>query len=119
MDTIAKIASDPKTDPKLCSVSEYVSELVSKAKQAARRLASLPTSTKDQALLAMAEALESRSDELLAANEEDLKAFGNAPAKKAMADRLRLTKKRIGEMAAIRSCTGMQRRSGAVGVVLP
>jgi glutamate-5-semialdehyde dehydrogenase len=48
----------------------------------------------------MAEALETKSDELLAANEQDLKAFGAAPAKKAMADRLRLTKVRIGEMAA-------------------
>ncbi len=97
---ITKAASDLKTDSKPLPVSAYVTELVSKAKQATRRLASLPTSTKNHALLAMAEALESRSDELLAANEDDLKAFGNAPAKKAMADRLRLTKMRIGEMAA-------------------
>ncbi|OQW37828.1 MAG: gamma-glutamyl-phosphate reductase [Nitrospira sp. SG-bin1] len=81
-------------------VLEYVSELVSKAKQASRNLASLSTAAKDHALLTMAEALESKSDELLAANEQDLKAFGTTTAKKAMADRLRLTEKRIGEMAA-------------------
>jgi glutamate-5-semialdehyde dehydrogenase len=87
-------------ESKPLSVSEYVTELVSKAKQASRRLASLSTATKDRALLAMAEALETRSDELLAANERDLTTFETAPAKKAMADRLRLTEKRIGEMAA-------------------
>ncbi|MBK9307850.1 MAG: glutamate-5-semialdehyde dehydrogenase [Nitrospira sp.] len=79
---------------------EYVLELVSKAQRATRRLASLSTSTKNHALLAMAEALEAKSGELLSANERDLAAFGTAPEKKAMADRLRLTEKRIGEMAA-------------------
>ncbi|OQW43730.1 MAG: gamma-glutamyl-phosphate reductase [Nitrospira sp. HN-bin3] len=78
----------------------YVVDLVSRAKQAARRLAALPTSTKNQALLAMAEALEAKSDELTAANQRDLEAFGTANDTKAMADRLRLTDKRIKEMAA-------------------
>ncbi len=101
MESLDRNASDRKIDePKPLPVLEYVSELASKAKQASRRLASLPTATKDQALLAMAQALEEKSGELLAANEQDLKAFGAAPEKKAMADRLRLTEKRIGEMAA-------------------
>ncbi|MDF0665856.1 MAG: glutamate-5-semialdehyde dehydrogenase [Nitrospira sp.] len=100
MEPLDKTASDQEFDEsKPLPVLEYVFELVSKAKQASRRLASLPTATKDQALLAMAEAIEVKSDELLAANEQDVKAFGMAPAKQAMADRLRLTEKRIAEMA--------------------
>ena len=101
MEAVDKIDSDQNIEEsKPLPVLEYVLALVSKAKQASRRLASLPTATKDQALLAMAEALEAQSSEILAANEQDLKAFGMMPEKKAMADRLRLTEKRIGEMAA-------------------
>ena len=81
-------------------LAEYVSELVMRAKQAAGRLATLSTIVKNRALLAMAEALEEQKDVLRAANELDLEAFGTAPEKKAMADRLRLTAERIAEMAA-------------------
>ncbi len=81
-------------------LTEYVSELVMRAKQAAGRLATLSTTVKNRALLAMAEALEEHKDALCAANELDLEAFGTAPEKKAMADRLRLTAGRIAEMAA-------------------
>src|SRR5512141_1717876 len=81
-------------------IPEYVAELVMRAKGAAGRLALLSSAVKNRALLAMAEALEEQKDALLAANELDLEAFGNAPEKKAMADRLRLTAKRIVEMAA-------------------
>ncbi|HXV67813.1 MAG TPA: glutamate-5-semialdehyde dehydrogenase [Nitrospira sp.] len=87
-------------EPKPVPITEYVLELVSGAKHAARRLASLSTAVKNQALLAMADALEARTEELLAANRKDLDAFGSAPDRKAMADRLRLTEKRIAEMAA-------------------
>jgi glutamate-5-semialdehyde dehydrogenase len=81
-------------------IPEYVNELVTRAKGAAGRLATLSTAVKNRALLAMAEALEEQKDVLLAANELDLEAFGTAPEKKAMADRLRLTTGRIVEMAA-------------------
>lgn len=80
-------------------IPEYVNELVTRAKHAAGRLATLSTSVKNRALLAMAEALEQQKDALLAANELDLEAFGTEPEKKAMADRLRLTTERIVEMA--------------------
>jgi glutamate-5-semialdehyde dehydrogenase len=80
-------------------IPEYVNELVTRAKGAAGRLAILSTTVKNRALLAMAEALEAQKDVLLAANELDLDAFGTAPERKAMADRLRLTSKRIVEMA--------------------
>jgi glutamate-5-semialdehyde dehydrogenase len=81
-------------------IPEYVNELVTRAKHAAGRLATLSAVVKDRALLAMAEALEEQKNALLVANELDLAAFGTAPEKKAMADRLRLTDKRIVEMAA-------------------
>ncbi|TKS64303.1 MAG: gamma-glutamyl-phosphate reductase [Nitrospira sp.] len=81
-------------------IPEYVNELVTRAKGAASRLATLSTVVKNRALLAMAEALEEQKDALLAANELDLEAFGTAPEKQAMADRLRLTAERIVEMAA-------------------
>jgi glutamate-5-semialdehyde dehydrogenase len=81
-------------------IPDYVNELVMRAKSAAGRLATLSTAVKNQALLAMAEALEEQKDALLAANELDLEAFGAAPEKKAMRDRLRLTTERIVEMAA-------------------
>ena len=83
----------------LIPIPEYVNELVTRAKQAAVRLATLSTATKNRALLAMAEALEEHKNALIAANELDLEAFGTEPEKKAMADRLRLTEERISEMA--------------------
>lgn len=82
------------------SIPEYVEQLVRQAKSASGKLATLSTATKNRALLAMAEALESKVDELLASNEKDLEAFGSAPEKTAMADRLRLTESRIADMAA-------------------
>jgi len=81
-------------------IPEYVAELVTRARSASGRLAILSTSVKNQALIAMADALGEQTDALLAANERDLDAFGSASDKKAMADRLRLTKERIAEMAA-------------------
>ncbi len=81
-------------------IPEYVQELVERARDAANRLATLSTAVKDRALMAMAEALEEQSAPLLEANEQDLEAFGTAPEKKAMADRLRLTSARIADMAA-------------------
>ncbi len=92
-------SSEDTTEAPSQSIPEYVEALVTRARQAANRLATLSTSLKNQALFAMADALESQTDTLLAANTEDIEAFGAAPEKKAMADRLRLTEARIAEMA--------------------
>jgi glutamate-5-semialdehyde dehydrogenase len=86
-------------DTPVQSVPEYVETLVTRARKAANRLAVLPTTVKNQALLAMADALEARTEMLIAANNEDIEAFGTAPEKRAMADRLRLTEARLAEMA--------------------
>jgi len=81
------------------SPHDYIVELVRKARAASNKLATLSTVVKNQALTAMAEGLEARADELLAANEKDLRAFEKAKGSKAMADRLKLTPERIKEMA--------------------
>lgn len=80
--------------------SEYVGKLVREARAAAGGVAILSTSVKNQALLAMADGLEAKSDEILTANAEDLEAFGSGKGNLAVADRLRLTPTRITEMAA-------------------
>ena len=80
-------------------LSEYLEELVARAHRSSSRLAALSTAVKNQALLAMAEALESQSDALLEANARDIESFGATPEKRAMADRLRLTPARVKEMA--------------------
>ncbi len=87
-------------EPVLKPIPEYVGELVTKAKRASGKLAALSTAVKNQALLAMADALDEKTEELLAENEKDLDAFGSSPEKIAMADRLRLTQERIADMAA-------------------
>ncbi len=89
-----------KPEPKLKPIPVYVEELFTKAKRASGKLAALSTGVKNQALLAMAKALEAKTEELLAANEKDLESFGDLPEKMTMADRLHLTEKRIAEMAA-------------------
>jgi glutamate-5-semialdehyde dehydrogenase len=89
-----------ETAPK--TPKDYVAELVARARAAARPLSILSTTVKDQALGAMAEGLLARTEEILAANEEDLDAFrklGKGKRDEAFADRLRLTPARIAEMA--------------------
>jgi glutamate-5-semialdehyde dehydrogenase len=92
-------SSGTSADAPLQSIPQYVDELVTRARQAANRLATLPTAVKNQALLAMADALEAQSERVLAANAQDIEAFDESREKKAMADRLRLNDKRIVEMA--------------------
>ena len=86
--------SPPKTP------QDYIEELVKQARSAAGRLAILSTAVKDQALLAMADGLEAKVEEILASNERDLDAVGKGKEQAALGDRLRLTRERIAEMAA-------------------
>ncbi len=82
---------------------EYVEELVKKARSAATRLVSLSTAVKDEALLAMADTVVEKTEQILAANQQDLDALegvGKGSELSALADRLRLTPERITEMAA-------------------
>jgi glutamate-5-semialdehyde dehydrogenase len=80
------------------NLTDYVVQKASQAKAAARKLATLPTAVKNKALLAMADALESREAELLEANKKDVAAATGMS--KVAIDRLTLNPKRIQEMAA-------------------
>lgn len=75
-----------------------MSELLEKctlAKDASYKLISTSTVTKDAALLAIADALTERSDEIIAANKIDIENAKNNGTREAMIDRLTLTKERI------------------------
>ncbi|MGN1116385.1 MAG: glutamate-5-semialdehyde dehydrogenase [Candidatus Ornithomonoglobus sp.] len=75
-----------------------MSELLEKctaARLAAQRMVSVPSAVKDKALEAVAKALTDRSDEILAANRIDLENAEANGIRRAMIDRLTLTKERI------------------------
>lgn len=74
-------------------------EVLKEAKAAKSRLALLRESEKNRALLAMANALEAATEEILAANAADLNDVRDT-MNEVMKDRLRLTKERIRGMAA-------------------
>ncbi len=73
-------------------------EILKAAKAAAPELAMLTTERKNQALLAMADALESHTDSILSANAADVQAV-IGKINDVMIDRLRLTPERIRGMA--------------------
>ncbi|MBE6627425.1 MAG: glutamate-5-semialdehyde dehydrogenase [Ruminococcaceae bacterium] len=73
-------------------------EILQRAKAASPALALLSTNDKNRALLAMADALEAHTEEILAANEADILAVKDT-MNPVMIDRLRLTKERIVGMA--------------------
>lgn len=73
-------------------------EILKKAKSAAPMLAVLSTAQKNDALKAMADALESNTEQILLANAEDVEA-AKGRISDVMIDRLRLTRERIHAMA--------------------
>jgi len=82
-----------------------LNEIGQKAKAAAQSLALLSAGERNRALLAMADALECAAEEILTANEKDLRAAKVAEMSLAMQDRLTLTQARIaGIAAALREC---------------
>jgi glutamate-5-semialdehyde dehydrogenase len=81
------------------TVISPVAESCRTAKRAARVLALIDTAVKDDALQAIAAALEARVDEILAANELDMQAGREADIGDALLDRLRLDESRIAAMA--------------------
>ncbi|MCJ7770890.1 glutamate-5-semialdehyde dehydrogenase, partial [Candidatus Bathyarchaeota archaeon] len=75
-------------------------EIGKKAKQASLELARLSTEVKNNALLAMAKALEENSEGILAANKKDVESAETKGVKAALIDRLVLDKSRIARMAS-------------------
>src|SRR5262249_39779914 len=75
-------------------------ELGARAKAAARVLAGMSSAAKDAGLLAAADLLVERSDEVLEANAVDVERAEAAGATPAIVDRLRLSPARVDAMAA-------------------
>ena len=75
--------------------SSSVTDLARAAKAAARRLAQVDSATKNRALLAIADALEARTPEILEANARDLEAGRENGLSAALMDRLALNAARV------------------------
>jgi glutamate-5-semialdehyde dehydrogenase len=80
-------------------MTELVLNIARRASTAARQLATLPTAIKNEALIRMAAALEAQEAALTAVNARDIEQATVNGLSAAMIDRLRLTPKRIHDMA--------------------
>lgn len=81
------------------NINDYVIEKAKSASLAARKLGTLDTNIKNNALIAMAEALEKNKDTILKANSIDVENVKKAGTTTALIDRLTLNQKRISGMA--------------------
>jgi glutamate-5-semialdehyde dehydrogenase len=108
--------------PSAPDLRQQVHQAARRARVAARVLASLPTVAKEQALLVAAKAIVANTDQILAANAEDLNAARAAQTPTAMIDRLALDPKRVDGIAAgLRQVAGLPDPVGEVlrGYTLP
>lgn len=80
-------------------IKNYMQEIGKRARCAARLMARAETKTKNDALLKIADIILAQQDALLEANQNDIHAASKNGLDAAMLDRLKLTTKRIGEMA--------------------
>ncbi|HXD57499.1 MAG TPA: hypothetical protein VN606_06250, partial [Thermoleophilaceae bacterium] len=83
----------------MATTTPSVVEICAAAKRASRTLAQLDSDTRNAALLAMADALEARIDEILEANARDMDAGREAELHSSLLDRLLLTPERIAGIA--------------------
>jgi glutamate-5-semialdehyde dehydrogenase len=83
----------------VAATEDDVRAVAARARSAAAELAPLPRAVKDQALLAMAAAVEDSADDILAANAQDVAAGREAGLAESMIDRLALTPARVAAMA--------------------
>src|SRR6056297_3553583 len=81
------------------TIAEQMHDLAIAARQAARRMATLSTTTKNQLLVAMATNLETHQEWLQQENNKDLKRARQSGMAAALIDRLTLTRERIIAMA--------------------
>ena len=84
----------------MAATATSVTEVCVRARRAARTLAQLDRGAKDAALLAIADALEARTPEILEANARDMEAGEEQGLSAALLDRLRLDEGRIASIAA-------------------
>lgn len=78
----------------------YIASIATQAKLASKQLAALSSAQKEQALLAMADAIDKATDIILTANNADLMTAHDHNVSPAMIDRLTLNPARISEMTA-------------------
>ena len=79
----------------MAATAQSVADLCRSAKRATRALAALRTTDKDAALLALADALEARTTEIVEANARDLEAGRESGLSAALMDRLALDAGRV------------------------
>lgn len=92
-----------------------IEQLGRRVKEASRRLMTLSSDRKDQALLAIADALWERRAEVFFANEEDIRAGREAGLKEGLIDRLTLDEARMkGICDAVRKLTQLEDPVGIV-----
>ena len=98
------------------SMKAYVEQLGERAVQAAAELATMSSETKNKALGILADQLESRSGEVLAANKLDIAAGRKASLAEAMIDRLTMTKGRLDGLAqSVREVAALPDPVGRIG----
>lgn len=82
------------------ALPDYVTDVATRARAAARRLAQAPSPVKNEAIKAGAQALRRRAEDILAANAQDVDVAKAADKPASFIDRLLLTPERIEAMAA-------------------
>ena len=80
-------------------INAVLYEMGEKARMASYKLAAMTPHAKNECLMAMASMIESSTDEIIAANEKDMRAGMENAMSGAMLDRLRLTPDRISSIA--------------------
>lgn len=86
-------------DVSVHDLTGLVRDIAERAQSAARQVALLPSGTKNDALLRMAAALEAEEEALIKLNARDVEGAQERGLTAAMVDRLRLTPRRISDMA--------------------
>ena len=101
-------------------IKSYIAEKGKKAREGARRLATLSTRIKDSALLSMADALEKEAERLQLENQKDIDAAKKKSLSPALIDRLTLNETRIREMAkGLRDVAGLPDPVGEITRMWP
>src|SRR4051794_3994246 len=99
----------------MATTAPSVTDICVAAKAASRTLAQLDSATRDAALHAIADGLESRVDAILEANARDLEAGREAGVPEPLLDRLALTPERVAEIAqGARGIAGLRDPVGEV-----
>ena len=94
---------------------EICKDMGQRAKTASFELAQLDQETLDSALLAIADAVEAQTDEIMAANELDLEKSVDYNLPRTMIDRLTLTPSRIAQMAeGVRQVAALESPVGSI-----